>query len=290
MDRLYYPYKLFRSFRVVIKHTLSDDVVSHKYYTWIRSVFTVAMTRKSNKSRMGKGKGKLLYYMGVLSSGCFFAEILGPALYQMREFLRRLGGKLPVRTSIIICNFTHSLGFSKFSFYKFENVMGVRVNYMYRLRHIHKLLVTTRRLVNYAPLVLRDALWQNQSPFGVSIGVRGYGRCLTLHQKYSSNNAVRHNYRKFIYKYRHRRYYRHKMASFFYFFMNRRTFIDYEDFGTLKGIMLRNNKVDACYTGQRLLNSQFDYLRIHRFKELEVPIISRQEMFTFRNVNYAYII
>lgn len=185
--------------------------------------------------------------MGILSSGCFFAETLGPTLYQMRSFLQLLGKKLPVRSSVIICNFAHRLGFSKFSFYKFENVMGIQTNYMYRLRHLHKLFSTVRRLVNYTPIRLCPSLCRGISPFGHNTNVSGYGRCLVLHRRTSSNNAAQHNYCKYVYKYRYRHYCRHINTRFFYFFMNRRDFIDYEEFSVLDGVMLSKTQTAARY-------------------------------------------
>ena len=290
LGRLYYPYKLFRSFRVIVKHALSADKTYAKFYTWIRNAFTVAMTRKSNKSRMGKGKGKLLYYMGIVSSGCFFVEVLGPTIQQMRLFLRWIGSKLPVRSYTVICNFTHHLGFSKFAFYKFENIFGISIKYRYRMRPINKLLSQTRRLKEYTPTVLWNGLLSNISPFGANIRVCGYGRCVTLHQKISSNMLARMKYRDLVVKHNYRYYYRKLNTSFFYFLTQQRGFIQQDSTNLLRGIMRTQQETNAIYFMKRMARCTFDYMCLRRVRFSSGAALKRRKQIMTKYVNLAYIV
>ena len=190
LGTLYYTRRLVGGLRILVKHTLVNENVSIKCLLWIRSVYTTAMTRKSKKSRMGKGKGKLLYYTGILRSGCFFVEVLGPTFYKIKNFLSQLHNKIPAPSQIVMQGFTNWAGFSKQVIYQFESIFGIDCVHISRFRKLHRIFVNQRRLQCYTRRTLRSAILFNVSPFGDNLRIYGYGRNLIMqYQKYLNNET-----------------------------------------------------------------------------------------------------
>ena len=69
---------------------------------WVRIFPSVSMTKKPNESRMGKGKGNIAFWGTSIKSGQIIYEITGVSFSIANMVLKHGGGKLPVKTQIII--------------------------------------------------------------------------------------------------------------------------------------------------------------------------------------------
>ena len=64
----------------------------------MRCLFITPITRKSKKSRMGKGRGKVIGYTGTLYAGCFFIETRHMDYTRTHYFNQLLQHKLSAKT------------------------------------------------------------------------------------------------------------------------------------------------------------------------------------------------
>lgn len=86
-----------RSFkRVKSKHN------SGKQKFWMPYKSVIPVTKKSNKSRMGKGKGKIRAYCYFVYRGFFLVEFRGVGARKAQAALQRLTHRLPCRSSVVI--------------------------------------------------------------------------------------------------------------------------------------------------------------------------------------------
>lgn len=202
-------------------------VPSLNYFVWIRSVFTMAMTRKSSKSRMGKGKGKLLYYMGVLHSGCFFTEALCSQFVQLRLFLKQLRCKLPVSAQVVFSdkNFSITSGQGATRYVPEFDSNDDRL--IYRLRPQSSLFGVHRCQHSYINQTARAPLSLNVSPFGSNLCIFGFGRSVTLQQTYAASRQFQHAYLNTLYPYWCSLYYRTRAARFYWWLASPRILSDF---------------------------------------------------------------
>lgn len=69
---------------------------------WVRIFAHKPVTQKSKKSRMGKGKGKLHYWMCDIKKNKILFEIQTNSDMLAKKILKEVGMKLPLATQIII--------------------------------------------------------------------------------------------------------------------------------------------------------------------------------------------
>jgi len=76
-------------FILIFKKVIRKSKKTLKYF-WINSVFSFSKTYKVKGSRMGKGKGKLSFWLSKNSIGSFLVEFLGIRIGRIKIFLKKL--------------------------------------------------------------------------------------------------------------------------------------------------------------------------------------------------------
>lgn len=76
--------------RIISKHVKGIGKV------WVRTFPGVPRTKKSNESRMGKGKGGVRYYIVRVVPGTILYEMEGINLIKAQELLKKVSYKLPI--------------------------------------------------------------------------------------------------------------------------------------------------------------------------------------------------
>lgn len=70
-------------------------------YLWIKLFTNIPIFKKSLASRMGKGKGNLVYWVDIIKKGQILFEIGGIDLSKVNFILNKSKSKLPFKTKII---------------------------------------------------------------------------------------------------------------------------------------------------------------------------------------------
>lgn len=68
---------------------------------WINKVLDKSLTKKASGSRMGKGKGKVIYKISRVYKGQIIYEINGISLNLMRDVFNSIKYKLPLKIVLI---------------------------------------------------------------------------------------------------------------------------------------------------------------------------------------------
>ncbi|MDK2872032.1 MAG: large subunit ribosomal protein [bacterium] len=68
---------------------------------WIRIFPDKPVTRKPAETRMGKGKGNVDHWVGVVKPGRILFEVIGVSREEAEEIFKQADAKLPIRTRIV---------------------------------------------------------------------------------------------------------------------------------------------------------------------------------------------
>ncbi len=132
LDHILILKKTKKWIRVQIKRLLKCRGLIHKFF-WIRIRVSKTLTRKNNKSRMGKGKGKIVNTFGYIKRGQIFLQFKR----WVYEYTKRFARILSIKYGRKLCavrqpnHFEQSVHSNRFIYYKqwdYKRKEWMRVN------------------------------------------------------------------------------------------------------------------------------------------------------------------
>jgi len=77
-------------------------------FFWVNMVFSYSKTYKVKGSRMGKGKGKISFWLSKNSISTFLVEFFGVRLGRVRVFMRKIQVLLNSKVNLVVDPSTYS--------------------------------------------------------------------------------------------------------------------------------------------------------------------------------------